>query len=221
MGVTLSGVGSLIKESMNTTRSNGEPDWTRIPTKSKSTRTAKEFCNAIKELARKAATVTDQDESYYVSNQVIRLRVEYLSEVSPDRKHLYKEAKATINHYGGNPKCKCVGELSLIDFLKKNQSKSRTLATEKFALASGGTLSFTILTTGGYGAEIRYQGTRVLSDTGAGWGYEMTNAERAKEKEFYSIYWSEYNSVKGKDAQEWTDVQDYLVPDRPVFIAKA
>ncbi len=49
----------------------------------------------------------------------------------------------------------------------------------------------------------------------------MTNAERAKEKEFYSIYWSEYNSVKGKDAQEWTDVQDYLVPDRPVFIAKA
>ncbi len=167
MGVTLSGLGSLIKESMNTTRSNGEPDWTRIPTKSKSTRTAKEFCSAIKELARKAATVADQNESYYISNQVLHLRVEYLSEVSPDRKHLYKEAKATINHYSGNPKCKGVGELSLFAFLKKAKSKSRTLATEKFALASGGALRFTILSTGGYGAEILYQGTCVLLDTGA------------------------------------------------------
>ena len=47
-----------------------------------------------------------------------------------------------------------------------------------------GTLNCPILTTGGYGAEIQYQGVTVLSNLGNGWGYEMTPAELAKKMNF-------------------------------------
>ena len=73
------------------------------------------------------------------------------------------------------------------------------------ALAGGGTLNCPILTTGGYGAEIQYQGVTVLSNLGNGWGYEMTPAELAKKDEFYSIYWSEYNLVKESGSPELYD----------------
>ena len=49
----------------------------------------------------------------------------------------------------------------------------------------------------------------------------MTREELAKKDEFYSIYWNEYNSVKGKDGVELREVQDYLDTDRPSFEARA
>ena len=89
------------------------------------------------------------------------------------------------------------------------------------ALAGGGTLNCPILTTGGYGAEIQYQGVTVLSNLGNGWGYEMTPAELAKKDEFYSIYWSEYNLVKESGSSELREMPDYLNQDRPSFEARA
>ena len=94
-------------------------------------------------------------------------------------------------------------------------------AEKKFALAGGGTLNCPILTTGGYGAEIQYQGVTVLSNLGNGWGYEMTPAELAKKDEFYSIYWSEYNLVKESGSSELREMLDYLNQDRPSFEARA
>ena len=68
-----------------------------------------------------------------------------------------------------------------MDFLEKAEGKSSNFAEKQFALA-GGTLNCPILTTGGYGAEIQYQGVTVLSNHGNGWGYEMTPAELAKKR---------------------------------------
>ena len=82
---------------------------------------------------------------------------------------------------------------------------SQMMVQKKFALAGGGTLNCPILTTGGYGVEIQYQGVTVLSNLGNGWGYEMTPAELAKKDEFYSIYWSEYNLVKESGSPELYD----------------
>lgn len=126
-----------------------------------------------------------------------------------------------MSNQNSNPKCKGSGELTLLDFLERAEGKNNNLAEKKFVLAGGGMLSCSILTTGGYGAEIQYQGAKVLTNTGRGWGYEMTPAELAKKDEFYSIYWNEYNSVKGKESAELYEVQDYLEPDRPSFEAKA
>ena len=157
----------------------------------------------------------------YISRQVLGLRAEYLSDVAPDRKQLYEQAKNTIKKQTGNSKCKGCGELSLLDFLEKAEGKSSNFAEKKFALAGGGTLNCPILTTGGYGAEIQYQGVTVLSNLGNGWGYEMTPAELAKKDEFYSIYWSEYNFAKENGSSELREMPDYLNQDRPSFEARA
>ena len=85
-----------------------------------------------------------------------------------------------------NPKCKGIGELTLLDFLEQAEGKNQNLADKQIALAGGGTLNFTILTSGGYGVQIQSQGVNVLLNTGAGWGYEMTPAELTKKDEFYS-----------------------------------
>ena len=53
----------------------------------------------------------------------------------------------------------------IIGFLEKAEGKKAVILLEKkFALAGGGTLNCPILTTGGYGAEIQYQGVTVLSN---------------------------------------------------------
>ena len=106
-------------------------------------------------------------------------------------------------------------------FWRRQKEKAVILLKRQFALAGGGTLNCPILTTGGYGAEIQYQGVTVLSNLGNGWGYEMTPAELAKKDEFYSIYWSEYNLVKESGSSELREMPDYLNQDRPSFEARA
>ena len=49
-----------------------------------------------------------------------------------------------------------------------------------------------------------------MSNTGAGWGYEMTEAELTRKNEFYSIYWKEYNAVKNGMNSELKELPDYL-----------
>ena len=209
MGISFSNIGTVGREQLITSGSNGEPNWSYIPSKGKSTKTQTEFVSEIKKLAQKAANATDKTEQDSISRQVLQLRAEYLSEVAPDRKQLYQQAKSAMKNQNTNPKCKGIGELTLLD-----------LADKRIALAGGGTLNFTILTSGGYGVQIQSQGVNVLSNTGAGWGYEMTPAELTRKDEFYSIYWKEYNAVKNGMNSELKELPDYL-EKRPVFEAKA
>jgi hypothetical protein len=110
-----------------------------------------------------------------------------------------------------NPKCKGSGELTLLDFLEDSEGKNN-LADKKFALAGGGTLVCPIMTSGGYGADIYYQGTKVLTYLGPGYGWacERTPAEQEKEKEFYGIYFNEYRSLKNGKESELEELPDYL-----------
>ncbi|MDR1745069.1 MAG: hypothetical protein LBS30_04865 [Planctomycetota bacterium] len=66
------------------------PNWGRIPTKSEPKMSDEEFENAIRELARKEASrgiLAGTDEKS-------RLRRDYISVVSPDRKAMYDESMA-------------------------------------------------------------------------------------------------------------------------------
>ena len=60
--------------------------------------------------------------------QRTRLCAEYISDVSPDRKALYQQAKNAVKSQNGNPKCKGIGELSLLDFLERAEGKNNNLA---------------------------------------------------------------------------------------------
>lgn len=65
----------------------------------------------------------------------MRLRAEYLSEVAPDRKQLYQQAKSVMKNRNTNPKCKGIGELTLLDFLEQSEEKNQNLADKQIALA--------------------------------------------------------------------------------------
>jgi len=78
------------------------------------------------------------------------------------------------------------------------------------------------LTSGGYGADIYYQGTKALTYLGSGYGWacERTPAEREKEKEFYGIYFNEYHTIKNDQQSGLEKLPDYL-EENPSFDMKA
>lgn len=79
-------------------------------------------------------------------------------------------------------------------------------------MAGGGTLTCPILTGGGHDADIYYQGTKVLTYLGSGYGWacERTLSEWEKEREFYGIYFNEYRSLKNGQGAELEELPDYL-----------
>ena len=218
MGISLNGAVNSIKNVTIATLGTGQPNWSYIPSAAKQEKTQAEFIAEIKGLARNAATATNKADKDSIDRQLLQLRAEYLSDVSPDRKSLYQSAKNTIaKNSNTNPKCRGIGELSLLDFLEQADGKGK-LAEKQFPIAGGGTLTCPILSTGGYGAVIECQGAKVLMNTGNGWSYEMTPAELTKKNEFYKIYWNEYRSVKNNSGL--SELPDYL-EERNIFDRKA
>ena len=204
-----------------TLTNSGEPNWSIIPTAGKSSKTKAEFVNEIKELAHKAAMTTNKKELDYIHVKRAQLCAEYLSDVAVDRKMLYQQAKNAIRNQSGGKNCLGSGELTLVDYLEDAEGKISNLAEKKFALAGGGTLTCPILTGEGYGADIYYQGTKVLTYIGSGcWAAERTPAEREKEKEFYEIYFNEYRSIKNGKGTELAELPDYI-ENKPTFDQKA
>lgn len=222
MGISISSATNSTNTKYSVSLSSGELNWAMIPSARKSSKSQAEFVGEIKELARKAANTTSKAELEYIHRQRTELCAEYMSEVSPDRKALYQQAKNAMKNQSDNPKCQGIGELTLLDFLETAEEKISNLAEKKFVLAGGGTLVCPILTGGGHGADIYYQGTKVLTYLGPGYGWacERTSAEREKEKEFYGIYYNEYHSLKNNKGSEPEELPDYLEV-KPSFDIKA
>lgn len=222
MGISALSTANSANTKYHISLSSRGPDWSIIPSSGKSSKSKAEFTDEIKELARKAAETTSKKELEYIHSQRTKLCAEYMSDVSPDRKALYRQAENALNGQGGNPKCHGSGELTLLDFLEAADGRTDNLAEKKFTLVGGGTLNCPILTSGGYGADIYYQGTKVLTYLGSGYGWacERTPAEREKEREFYGIYFNEYRSLKNGQGVELEALPDYL-EEKPSFDRKA
>lgn len=222
MGISISSAINSANTKYNASLSNGELDWAMIPSTRKSNKSQVEFVDEIKELARRAANTTSKAELEYIHRQRTELCAEYMSDVSPDRKALYQQAKKAMQSQSGNSKCQGIGELTLLDFLEAAEGKNSNLAEKKFTLAGGGTLVCPILTSGGYGADIYYQGTKVLAYLGSGYGWacERTPAEREKEKEFYEIYFNEYRTLKNVQGSVLEELPNYL-EEKPSFDMRA
>lgn len=222
MGISALSTANSANTKYHISLSSRGPDWSIIPSSGKSSKSKAEFTDEIKELARKAAETTSKKELEYIHSQRTKLCAEYMSDVSPDRKALYRQAENAVKGQGGNPKCHGSGELTLLDFLEAAEGRTESLAEKKFTLAGGGTLACPILTSGGYGADIYYQGTKVLTYLGSGYGWacERTPAEREKEREFYGIYFNEYRSLKNGKGEGLEALSDYL-EEKPSFDRKA
>ena len=170
MEIAISSATSSANTKNSISLQSGEPDWSMIPSAKKSNKTQAEFVAEIKELARKATNTTSKAELENIHRQRTSLCAEYMSDVSPNRKALYQQAKNAVKSSNHNPKCQGIGELSLLDFLERAEGNKSDLAEKKFVLAGGGTLVCPILTSGGYGADIYYQGTKALTYLGSGYG---------------------------------------------------
>lgn len=96
MGFSIGNINGVGQGQLITTYSSGEPNWSYIPSASGSNKSQVEFNAEIKELARKAAMAATKAEQDSVSRQLVQLRTEYLSDVSPDRKSMYQAAKNAI-----------------------------------------------------------------------------------------------------------------------------
>ncbi len=123
MGISFSNIGTVGREQLITCGSNGEPNWSYIPSKGKSTRTQTEFVSEIKKLAQKAANAPDKTEQDAISRQVLQLRAEYLSEVAPDRKQLYQQAKSAMKNQNTNPKMSRYRRINLTGFFGTGRGK--------------------------------------------------------------------------------------------------
>lgn len=222
MGISISNAANFAITKYSASLKSGEPDWAIIPSAGKSRESQAEFVAEIKKLAQADASTTNKTKLELIHRQRIELCAEYLADVAPDRKALYQQAKNVVKSQNRNQKCKGIGELSLLDFLEMDEGRENNLVEKKFALAGGGTLECPILTGGGYGADIYYQGAKILTylGDGFGWGCEKTPAEQEKEREFYGIYFKEYHAQKNAQSQESEELPDYL-EEKPSFDRQA
>ena len=81
MGISFSNIGTVGREQLITSGSNGEPNWSYIPSKGKSTKTQTEFVSEIKKLAQKAANATDKTEQDPVSIGVLNIFINHLNHI--------------------------------------------------------------------------------------------------------------------------------------------
>ncbi|MGL5260512.1 MAG: hypothetical protein ACRC7V_10420 [Lachnospiraceae bacterium] len=202
----IASIGSSIVNQFISSNSNGTPNWNYIPTCSVSEKSQKEFEVEIQNLAKKAASTSDKAELEKINKQVLKIRTEYISSVSPDRKQLYSSASSTMaKDSGKNYKCKGIGELSLLDFLEESKDNM----SERMIAISGGQLSFAISSYGGYDVMISAGGQQVLGTANGQWTYQMTGAELQKKDEFYAIYWKSYRNEKTNE-KELSELPDYI-----------
>ena len=114
MEIAISSATSSANTKNSISLQSGEPDWSMIPSAKKSNKTQAEFVDEIKELARKAANTTSKAELENIHRQRTSLCAEYMSDVSPNRKALYQQAKNAVKSSNHNPNvrglvnCRCL-----------------------------------------------------------------------------------------------------------------
>jgi len=96
MGISISNAANSAITKYSASLRNGEPDWSMIPSAGKSNKSQAEFVAEIKELAQRAANTTNKAELESIHRQRTKLCAEYISDVSPDRKALYQQAKNAV-----------------------------------------------------------------------------------------------------------------------------
>lgn len=166
------------------------PDWSIIPSKCVDRRNDTIMLDNIKRLAFEQLHIKDTEKLKLVDERKIRLQAEYISDVSPNRKLIYKETQKLIRKQGLSEKNWSAGKNTLLYYLSKNgDSKSdKYIAQKHFPIMDGSYVTFPALTTGGYGVNVFSLGKSILSNIGDGWTYELTPEEWYKKQEFNKLY---------------------------------
>ncbi|MFJ7368261.1 hypothetical protein ACIQVU_02255 [Lysinibacillus sp. NPDC098008] len=184
-------VKSPILRSYSTFGSLPEPDWRTIPTKGGRTLSNEEMLEQMKMLAQREAMMRHTN-NYEQSDSIAQIKqylsTQYISDVSPDRKALYTQAKK-ISQQGEQEQSKYPLSFTLVDImcdLDKVEGFNNNYGT------------LTTCYTTGYGTdyELNMGGQCVLSTSRGIWQYHSTPLEGMKREEFYKIYNKELASAQ-------------------------
>ena len=128
MGISISNAANSAITKYSASLRNGEPDWSMIPSAGKSNKSQAEFVSEIKELAQRAANTTSKAELESIHRQRTKLCAEYISDVSPDRKASYQQAKNAVKRQkNSNPKCQESENYHCLIFWRGQRGKITTL----------------------------------------------------------------------------------------------
>lgn len=180
------------------------PNWDKIPHKGMKTPSKEELVQQIKDNGTKLAQAKTKEEESALAYEHLKLKAQYLSSVSPDRKALYKDAMQVINQ----PKNSTVQKQpqkpkSVYDFLNERdgiKSKGNDLANTPEPLPSGGSVSASHTFGGGFDYEIKAGGDSAMSSVGNNWTYSLTPQESKKADEFTRIHDAAVIAARDKSA---------------------
>lgn len=178
-------------------RFGNEPDWSKIPTKGMRTLSYEQIFNEMKNLAQRKvialqAEVRDskwQSEWDDIMRTYVYLQRQYISDVSPDRKALYEQAKKTIRKMEEENKIHYPVTFTLVDFLcdlDDLESLANSYGTLETAYATG------------YGTEyiINIGGEQVMSTIRGEWVANSTVAEQMRMDEYNNLFDKLYEQYK-------------------------
>ena len=184
-------VKSPIVRSYSTFASIPEPDWRTIPTKGGRTLSDEEMLEQIKSVAQREAMMKHTN-NYEQSDSIARIKqylsTQYISDVSPDRKALYEQAKK-ISQQGEQEQSKYPLFFTLVDIMCDLDK------VEGFT-NNDGTLTTSYTTGYGEDYELNNGEQCVLSTSRGVWQYHPTPLESMKREEFYKIYNKEFASAQ-------------------------
>lgn len=184
-------VKSPILRSYSTFSSLPEPDWRTIPTKGGRTLSNEEMLEQMKMLAQREAMMRHTN-NYEQSSSIARtkqyLSTQYISDVSPDRKALYEQAKK-ISQQGEQEQSKYPLSFTLVDIM---------CDLDKIEGSNNNSGTLTTSYTTGYGEdyELNIGDQCVLSTSRGVWQYHSTPLEEMKREEFYKIYETELGKAE-------------------------
>lgn len=170
------------------------PDWEKIPHKGMERPSETEFDVMIDDLAQKLAKARFNNDSSQYENLSLaseKLRAQYVSAVSPDRKSMVKDAAELMKQSRSNSgKSEADKPMDLIDYLDKKdgigeysqEGRSRTVSK------SGTTVVFTGSDLQPDMFEIKGSktGQTVMSYVSGNWYYENTPQEQSMQRSFLS-----------------------------------
>lgn len=182
-GYSMKEVKSPLVRSYSAFSSIPAPDWSRIPTKGGRTLSNEEMLEQIKSVAQREVMMRHSN-NYEQSDRIERMKdylsTQYISDVSPDRKALYKQAEKELQKAKEEQPTYPIN-FTLVDILSDLDE------VEGFNSKHG---TITTAYTTGYGEEyeLNIGGQRVMGTSRGIWRYYSTPLEEMKREEFYKIY---------------------------------
>lgn len=197
MGIFTSGLNGVSTPFYSSYGSFSEPNWEVVPYKGMQAPSESELICQIKGLAEKRANITNDSEYATIDYQEEKLKAQFISSVSPDRKSICEQASKVIKSKSTKPSTPA-GELTLIYYLNEHDGFTDANAKGSQRTSLGAVISPIINSMGGYDYDVGVGGNTILTSTYGKWYCTLTPAELQRQNLFNKIFENAYETAKSE-----------------------